>query len=100
MLFMIQWQINHDQKMETWETFAGMTPADDAAAEQAHGIRQIGRWHSVADGRGIAIVEADSAESVLGFCMSWSAVLSTFDVTPVLDDAGTRQIVSAFLSSQ
>ena len=42
MLFMVQWQINHDQKMMTWETFTGMTPADDAAAEQAHGIRQLG----------------------------------------------------------
>jgi hypothetical protein len=95
MLFMINWKINHDQKMETFGAFAGMSEADDAAVEQAHGFTQIGRWHDVANGRGVAIVEADSSEAVHGFLMMWTGGISTLEVTPVLDDAAARAVISA-----
>ena len=45
MLFMLEYQINHSQKMEAFGAFASMSPDDDAAIEAAHGYRQIGRWH-------------------------------------------------------
>jgi hypothetical protein len=97
MLFMIEWEVNHDQKMETFGAFAGMTEADDAAVEQAHGFTQIGRWHDIANGRGVAIVEAASSEALHGFLMMWTGGLSTLDITPVLDDAGARAVISANL---
>ncbi|MDG2438055.1 MAG: DUF3303 family protein [Ilumatobacter sp.] len=100
MLFMIEWQINHEQKMETFGAFGGMTADDDAAVEQAHGFKQIGRWHDVANGRGVAIVEADSAEAVHGFGMMWTGGLSTLKLTPVLDDAAARSVISGYLASQ
>jgi hypothetical protein len=100
MLFMIEWQINHEQKMETFGAFGGMTADDDAAVEQAHGFKQIGRWHDVANGRGVAIVEADSAEAVHGFGMMWTGGLSTLKLTPVLDDAAARSVISGSLASQ
>ena len=95
MLFMINWEINHDQKMETFGAFAGMSEADDGAVEQAHGFTQIGRWHDVANGRGVAIVEADSSEAVHGFLMMWTGGISTLEVTPVLGDAAARAVISA-----
>jgi hypothetical protein len=97
MLFMIEWEVNHDQKMETFGAFAAMSEADDAAAEQAHGFTQIGRWHDIANGRGVAIVEAASSEAIHGFLMMWTGSLSTLNVTPVLDDAGARAVMSANL---
>lgn len=90
MLFMINWEVNHDQKWDTFGAFAGMSEADDAAIEQAHGFTQIGRWHDVSNGRGVAIVEADTAEAVHGFLMMWTGGLSKLEITPVLDDAAAR----------
>jgi|TARA_R110002110_G_scaffold241634_1_gene457996 hypothetical protein len=100
MLFMIEFKINHEQKMDTFGAFSGMTADDDAAVEQAHGFRQIGRWHDLANGRGVAIVEADSAEAVHGFSMMWTGGLSTLNITPVLDDSGARAVISGYLASQ
>jgi hypothetical protein len=97
MLFMIEWEVNHDQKMETFGAFAGMSEADDAAIEQAHGFTQIGRWHDIANGRGVAIVDAVSSEALHGFLMMWTGGLSTLDITPVLDDAGARAVINANL---
>ena len=95
MLFMINWEINHDQKMDTVGAFAGMSEADDAAVEQAHGCTQIGRGHDIASGRGVAIIEAESSEAVHGFLMMWTGGISTFDITPVLDDAAARAVINA-----
>jgi len=72
LLFMIEREVKHDKKMETFGAFAGMTEADDAAVEQAHGFTQIGRWHDIANGRGIAIVDAESSEALHGFLMMWT----------------------------
>ena len=41
MLFMLEYQINHSQKMDAFGA-ASMSPDDDAAIEAAHGYRQIG----------------------------------------------------------
>jgi hypothetical protein len=100
MLFMIEWQINHDQKMETFGAFGGMSADDDAAVEQAHGFKQIGRWSDLANGRGVAIVEADSADAVHGFGMMWTGALSSLNVTPVLDDAAARSVINGYLATQ
>ena len=91
MLFMIEWEIHHEQKMETFGAFGGMTADDDAAVEQAHGFKQLGR---------VAIVEADSAEAVHGFLMMWTGGLSTLNITPVLDDAAARSVVNGYLATQ
>ena len=99
MLFMLEYQINHDQKMDAFGAFASMTPDDDAAIEAAHGVRQVGRWHDTANGRGVAIFEADSAEALHGSLMMWAGMAEELTITPVLDDAGARAVISANLAS-
>ena len=94
MLFMINWEINHDQKMDTFGAFAGMSEADDAAVDQDHGFTQIGLWHDISSGRGVAIIEAESSEAVHGFLMMWTGGLA-LDITPVLDDAAARAVLNA-----
>ena len=95
---MIKLEVDHDQRMEAFGAFAGMSEADNAALEQAHGFTQIGRWHDIANGRGVAIVEAASSEAIHGFLTMWTGGLSTLNVTPVLDGAGARSVISANLS--
>ena len=56
--------------------FASMSPDDDAAIEAA-GYRQIGRWHDTVNGRGVAIVEAESSEALHGSLMMWAGMAET-----------------------
>jgi len=100
MLFMIEFEINHEQKMEIFGVMSGMTADDDAAAEQAHGFKQIGRWHDIANGRGVAIFEAESAEAVHGYLLGWAGGCNIMNVTPVLDDPGARAVIGGYLASQ
>ena len=100
MLLMIEFKMNHEQKMETFEAFAGMTADDDAAIEQAHGFKMIGRWNDIANGRGVAIVEAESAEAVHGFLLMWARTCDIMNITPVLDDQGARAVINGYLASQ
>ncbi len=99
MLFMLEYQITHSQKMDAFGAFASMSPDDDAAIEAAHGYRQIGRWHDTVNGRGVAIVEAESSEAIHGSLMMWAGMAETLSITPVLDDAGARAVISANLAS-
>ena len=99
MLFMVEYHINHDQKMDAFGAFASMTADDDAAIEAAHGIHQVGRWHDTANARGVAIFEADSAAAVHGSLMMWAGMTQSLSITPVLDDAGARAVISASLAS-
>ena len=98
MLFMLEYQINHSQKMDAFGAFASMSPDDDAAIEAAHGYRQIGRWHDTVNGRGVAIVEAESSEAIHGSLMMWAGMAETLSITPVLDDAELA-VISANLAS-
>ena len=55
----------------------------------------IGLWPEAQAGRGVAIVEADTAEAVHGFLMMWTGGLSKLEITPVLDDAAARAVIAA-----
>ena len=63
-----------------------MTPEQDAA-DRGSRIKQIGRWHDLARGRGVVICESESAEAVA----NWNSLLDA-DVVPVLDDNETRAL--------
>lgn len=99
MLFLVEYQINHDQKLDAFAAFASMTADDDAAIEAAHGVHQIGRWHDTANARGVAIFDADSAAALHGSLMMWAGMSEALTITPVLDDAGARAVISANLAS-
>ena len=43
MLFMLEYQINHSQKMDAFGAFASMSPDDDAAIEAAIAARKAAR---------------------------------------------------------
>ena len=79
---------------------AAAAGADDArvisqeaqnAADRGSRIKQIGRWHDLAGGRGVVICESDSAEAVPNWALNWNSILEV-DVVPVLDDNETRAL--------
>jgi hypothetical protein len=87
MLFMTLWKTpsgNRDKALERFLKTGGSPPA---------GIKLIGRWHSVTQGRGVVISETDDAELIAKWCLEWSDLLE-FEVVPVLDDSATARILT------
>ena len=90
MKFMITWQFHQGKLHEGYSQFFKMTPEQDAA-DRGSRIKQIGRWHDLARGRGVVICESDSAEAVANWALNWNSILDV-DVVPVLDDNETRAL--------
>ena len=89
--YLITWKAEHSTKMEAFKHFAHMTEADDRAQEGPD-MRTIGRWHNIADGSGVNIVEAKSADVVYAYILNWAEFMA-ITVTPVLDDASVRKVI-------
>jgi hypothetical protein len=90
MKFMITWQFHQGKLHEGYSQFFKMTPEQDAA-DRGSRIKQIGRWHDLARGRGVVICESESAEAVANWALNWNSLLDA-DVVPVLDDNETRAL--------
>ena len=89
--YLITYKCEHSTKMETFKHFAHQTEADDRAQEEPD-MRTIGRWHNIADGSGVGIVEAKSEDVVYAFILNWAPFLEA-KVSPLLDDASARKVV-------
>ena len=90
MKFMINWRIQDDKRHEVLGQFSDMTPEDDNA-QMGPSVTNIGRWHDLVSGVGVAIVESDSLDAVTAFLLHWNHVCD-IEVTPVLDDAEARAV--------
>ena len=90
MKFMITWRIHEGKIHEAYSLFFKMTPEQDAA-DRGSRIKQIGRWHDMARGRGVVICECDSAEALTNWALNWNVLLDA-EVVPVLDDNEVRAL--------
>src|SRR5258707_7638228 len=68
MKFMITWQFHQGKLHEGYSQFFKMTPEQDAA-DRGSRIKQIGRWHDLARGRGVVICESESTEAVANWAL-------------------------------
>ena len=96
MKLMLTWKLHADAKMDAFAAFSQMTPEDDAA-DHGPDITVIGRWHDMTSGCGYCVLETDSADAVSSWIYNWAPPLDA-QVTPVLDDAEVRAVVSAKLA--
>ena len=90
MKFMITWQFHQGKLHEALSRFSKMTP-EQHVADRGSRIKQIGRWHDPARGRGVVICESENAEAVANWALNWNSLLDA-DVVPVLDDNETRAL--------
>ena len=56
------------------------------------GVKMLGRWHSVAGGRGVTIYESNDAQAVANWAQQWSDLIS-FEIYPAIDDAGFAKLL-------
>lgn len=90
MKFMVTWQLHQGKLHDTLSLFSQMTPEDEAAM---HGpdIKILGRWHDLARGSGVAIVESDNATAISAYALDWNRFME-IDVSMVVDDDEARGI--------
>jgi hypothetical protein len=90
MKFMITWQMHPGKLQEVLPKFAHLTLEQDQSL-MGKDIKLLGRWHDLVRGRGVCILESDSAEAVSRYALNWNASMD-LDVSVVLDDAETRAL--------
>ncbi|RYY22214.1 MAG: DUF3303 domain-containing protein [Chitinophagaceae bacterium] len=90
MKFMLSWRLHPEKRQDALKGFSVMTEADDAA-DFGKNIRLIGRWHDVAAGTGIAVIESDDAVAISNWALNWNPLLD-ITIAPVLDDEETRAL--------
>ncbi len=98
-IYVSTWTLDQSSKMSVFKVFSGMTAEDDAALEKKYGVHFLGRWSSISDGTGFGVIEASSVEAVYAFAMNWVPTMS-IKVIPVLNDADTRKVISAYFADQ
>ena len=99
MIFMCTYQIDREKQADCQAFFATMTE-EQIAWEYPDGVKQIGRWHDLPNGRGVVILETDDQEALTMWIMGWSGLATFPIVTPVVDDTDGRKIVNAMLAAQ
>ncbi len=57
------------------------------------GVKMLGRWHAVSQGKGVVVAEADDPEAVANWIQGWSDLMS-FETYPALDDEATARVIS------
>jgi len=99
MLFMCTYQVDKDKQADTQAYFTNMTQ-EQIDGEYPDGVKQIGRWHDMPNGRGWVVVEADNQEALTSWMMGWSGSATFPIVAPVMDDTNGRKLMKAILDSQ
>ena len=69
MLFMISWSIPSANRVQCWNIFGNMTPADDIKQMGDH-IKMVGRWHYLSGDGGVCICETDMFPLLTLLCLT------------------------------
>ena len=96
---MCTYQVDKDKQADTQAYFTNMTQ-EQIDGEYPDGVKQIGRWHDMPNGRGWVVVEADNQEALTSWMMGWSGSATFPIVAPVMDDTNGRKLMKAMLDSQ
>lgn len=90
MKFMLLYKLHPDKRQDALNGFSKMTPEDDKT-DMGEKIKLIGRWHDIANSKGVVIFESDDLETISNWALNWNSILD-LELSPVLDDAETRAL--------
>ena len=88
MLYLISWSIPIDARVQCWNVFGNMTPADDLKDAGEH-INVVGRWHRLNGAGGVCICDCSDHGALNSWMLNWSPICE-IKVEPMVDDAGAR----------
>ena len=90
MIFVVEYTVPVEHRVEVWNALGNMTPEDHEKTQGS--VKLITRYHKLPSHSGINIVEADSAEDIMKWCLHWGH-LSNINVYPVLEDTETKKCI-------
>ena len=96
MKVMVQWEVHPDQRAEVFAAFAAMD-LDDYKAQPGPTITTIGRWHDVANGRGVGIFETDDQAALARVLLQWNVAVD-FEISLVHDDDEAHALIREHLA--
>lgn len=88
MLFLINWSVSSDNRIQCWNAFGNMTPADDLK-DAGDSIQIVGRWHKLGGSGGMCICECSDVSALSSWMLNWGPICD-ISVEPVVDDAMAR----------
>ena len=88
MLYLISWSIPIEARVQCWNVFGNMTPADDLKDAGEH-INVVGRWHHLNGAGGVCICDCSDHAALNSWMLNWSPICE-IKVEPMVDDAGAR----------
>ena len=89
MKFMVNWCVQENRRHEALKIFSGMS--EEEAAGEFGNLKVIGRWHDLVGFTGVAIVETDDPDDLMGWLIQWNDMVD-IETTPVLDDQEARAL--------
>ena len=88
MKFMVLWTFKPSAAKDVIARFSetgGMPP---------EGVTMISRFHAISGNGGFALAESDDPIAMGSWTRQWNDLMS-FEIVPVVDDAGIQQIVAS-----
>lgn len=88
MLFLVSWSIPQNNRVQCWNVFGNMTPADDLK-DAGDNITIVGRWHKMGGSGGVCVCDCNDVSSLNSWMLNWSPICE-ISCAPVVDDADAR----------
>ena len=88
MLFLVSWSIPQNSRVQCWNVFGNMTPADDLK-DTGDDITIVGRWHKMGGCGGVCVCECNNVNSLNSWMLNWAPICE-ISCVPVVDDADSR----------
>jgi hypothetical protein len=92
MLYAGTFTIHADKRSDCSTFFASMSE-EALAADSGPDVKQLGRWHNLADGSGFFVCEAKSVTALHEWMWKWSEDMVTIKVSPMVDDDTAKEVV-------
>ena len=89
MHFLVEWSIPSQKRVECWNNFGNMTPAEDLR-DCGDSIQVIGRWHRLSGDSGVCICSTVDVQALNSWMLNWSPVCDLL-ITPVVEDSVVRE---------
>lgn len=83
MKFMVTWELYPEKKMEVLAAWAGVPAAERSVLGK--GLKFIGRWHDMAAGTGVLIVDTSDLAALNRYLGQWTPYMD-LQVVPVVED--------------
>ena len=83
MKFMVTWQVHPEMKLDVLAAWAAIPAAK--RADLGKGVKFIGRWHDMAAGNGVLIVDTSDLGALNRYLGQWTPSMEV-QVVPVMED--------------